>query len=156
MKHVAVLMGDWSAERPVSLASGCCCADALEGVGYHGTKIDVGRSIPPVSQAFCEYDAKYAKGASRHSLPANLKPNIYHKVQDLTAKAHRALGRCGVSRSDFRFDETKGEEGDLVCLEVNTRPDMTETSLGPEMTPRARLSVGELVAWMVEDASCGR
>ncbi len=261
MKHVAVLMGGWSAERPVSLNSGRQCADALERLGYRVTRIDVDRSIAdtlarlkpdvafnalhgkvgedgtiqgvleilripythsgvlasalamqkdlaktvlaaagvpvapgividrleaarrhaleppyvlkpvaegssfgvvivkegrahppqevgradwpygnallaekfvagkeltcavmgdrvfdiieiqPVSEAFYGYDAKYAKGGSRHVLPANLKPNIYHKVQDLTLRAHRALGCRGVSRADFRFDETKGDEG---------------------------------------------
>jgi len=306
MKHVAVLMGGWSAERPVSLNSGRGCADALESLGYRVTRIDVDRSIadtlaklrpdvafnalhgkggedgaiqgvleilripythsgvlasalamqkdlaktvlaaagipvahgvtvnrheaarrhvlpppyvlkpvaegssfgvvivkedrahPPqevarqdwpygdmllverfvggneltcaamgdqvfdiievvaLSEAFYGYDAKYAKGGSRHILPANLKPNIYHKVQDLTLKAHRALGCRGVSRTDFRYDETKGEEGELVCLEVNTQPGMTETSLVPDMAAYAGLSFAELVAWMVEDASCDR
>ncbi len=112
--------------------------------------------IQPVSEAFYGYDAKYAKGGSRHVLPAEIKPNIYHKVQELTLRAHRALGCRGVSRTDFRFDETKGEEGELVCLEVNTQPGMTETSLVPEMAAHAGLSFGELVAWMVEDASCDR
>ncbi len=307
MKHVAVLMGGWSAERPVSLNSGRGCADALEAMGYRVTRIDVDRSIAdtlarlrpdvafnalhgrvgedgtiqgvleilripythsgvlasalamekdlakivlraagvpvadgiivdrheaarrhvleppyvlkpvnegssfgvvivkaerahppqevgrddwpygdrllaerfvagmeltcatmggdralgiieiqPVSEAFYGYDAKYAKGGSRHVLPAVLKPNIYHKVQDLTLVAHRALGCRGVSRADFRYDETKGEEGDLVCLEVNTQPGMTETSLVPEMAAHGGLSFGQLVAWMVEDASCDR
>jgi len=306
MKHVAVLMGGWSAERPVSLNSGRGCADALEAVGYRVTRLDVdrniadtlaqlrpdvafnalhgrigedgtiqgvleilripythsgvlasalaaqkdlakivlqaagipapygivvdrheaarrhaleppyvlkpvsegsslgvvivrdGRSHPPqevgrddwpygdkilaerfvdgkeltcatmgdrvfgvievqpVSEAFYGYDAKYTKGGSRHVLPAQIKPNIYHKVQELTLRAHRALGCRGVSRADFRFDETRGEEGELVCLEVNTQPGMTETSLVPEMAAHAGLSFGELVAWMVEDGSCDR
>ena len=112
--------------------------------------------IQPVSEAFYGYDAKYAKGGSRHILPANLKPNIYHKVQDLTLRAHRALGCRGVSRADFRYDETKGEEGELVCLEVNTQPGMTETSLVPDMAAYAGLSFADLVVWMVEDASCDR
>ncbi len=306
MKHVAVLMGGWSAERPVSLNSGRQCADALEASGYRVTRIDVDRAIadtlarlkpdvafnalhglggedgtiqgvleilripythsgvlssalamqkdlaktvlaaagvpvapglvidrreaalrhamappyvlkpicegssfgvvivkedrahPPqevgrtdwpygdallaekfvdgkeltcavmgdrvfdiieieaISEAFYGYDAKYAKGGSRHILPANLKPNIYHKVQELTLRAHRALGCRGVSRTDFRFDDTKGDEGELVCLEVNTQPGMTETSLVPDMAAYAGLSFAELVAWMVEDASCDR
>ncbi len=306
MKHVAVLMGGWSAERPVSLNSGRGCADALEALGYRVTRIDVDRSIAdtlarlrpdvafnalhgrvgedgtiqgvleilripythsgvlasalamekdlakvvlqaagvpvahgitverheaarrhvleppyvlkpvnegssfgvvivkkdrthppqevgrddwpygdrllaerfvagkeltcaamgdrvlgvieiqPVSEAFYGYDAKYAKGGSRHVLPADLKPNIYHKVQDLTLRAHRALGCRGVSRADFRYDESIGEEGELVCLEVNTQPGMTETSLVPDMAAHAGLSFGELVAWMVEEASCDR
>ena len=112
--------------------------------------------VESVSEAFYGYDAKYAKGGSRHILPANLKPNIYHKVQDLTLRAHRALGCRGVSRADFRYDETQGEEGELVCLEVNTQPGMTETSLVPDMAAHAGMSFGELVAWIVEDASCDR
>ena len=305
-KHVAVLMGGWSVERPVSLNSGRGCADALEGRGYRVSRIDVGRDIPdvlarlrpdvafnalhgrvgedgtlqglleilripythsgvlasalamqkdlaktvlkaagvpvaegrvvdrrdaalrhvmeppyvlkpisegssfgvvivkaerahppqevgredwpygdlllaeryiagkeltccvirdqptdiidiqPVSEAFYGYDAKYAKGGSIHVLPAKIKPKIYHEVQNLTLKAHRALGCRGVSRSDFRFDETAGEDGTLVCLEVNTQPGMTETSLAPEMAAYAGLTFGDLVEWMVEDASCDR
>jgi D-alanine-D-alanine ligase len=306
MKHVAVLMGGWSAERPVSLNSGRCCADALEGAGYRVTRIDVNRNIAdtlaklrpdvafnalhgpagedgsiqgvleilripythsgvlasalamekdlaktimqsagipvaqgfvvdrqdaakrhvieppyvlkpvnegssfgvvivkagqshppqevaradwpygdrllaekfvdgleltcavmgeraldiidirPVSESFYGYDAKYAKGGSIHVLPAKLKPNIYHKVQELALRAHRALGCRGVSRADFRYDEARGESGELVCLEVNTQPGMTETSLVPEMAAYAGISFGELVSWMVEDASCDR
>lgn len=112
--------------------------------------------IQPVSEAFYGYDAKYAKGGSVHILPAKIKPKIYHEVQELTLKAHRALGCRGVSRTDFRLDESKGESGELVCLEVNTQPGMTETSLVPDMAAYAGLSFGELVEWMVEDASCNR
>ena len=43
--HVAVLMGGFSAERPVSLDSGAECADALEGAGYRVTRVDVGRDL---------------------------------------------------------------------------------------------------------------
>jgi D-alanine-D-alanine ligase len=306
MKHVAVLMGGWSAERPVSLNSGRGCADALEGAGYRVTRLDVDRDIGetlaklrpdvafnalhgpagedgsiqgvleilripythsgvlasalalekdlakivmkaagvpvahgimvnrhdaakrhaleppyvlkpvnegssfgivivkagqshppqeidradwpygdrimaekfvdgleltcavmgdkaldiidihPVSESFYGYDAKYAKGGSIHVLPAKIKPNIYHEVQDLALRAHRALGCRGVTRADFRYDESKGDSGELVCLEVNTQPGMTETSLVPEMAAHAGVSFGELVSWMVEDASCDR
>jgi len=306
MKHVAVLMGGWSAERPVSLNSGKGCADALESRGYRVTRIDVGRDIAevllklnpdvafnalhgkfgedgtiqgvlellqipythsgvlasalamrkdrakvvlaaagvpvaesvtidrheaarrhalpppyvlkpiaegssfgvvivkegrahppqevgredwpygdellaerfvdgkeltcavmgdralgvieirPVSEAFYGYDAKYSKGGSLHILPAEIKPKIYHEVQNLSLRAHRALGCRGVTRADFRFDEAKGEDGDLVCLEVNTQPGMTETSLVPDMATHAGISFAELVEWMTEDASCDR
>ena len=47
-KHVAVLMGGWSSERPVSLASGGSCADALERAGYRVSRVDVGRNISHV------------------------------------------------------------------------------------------------------------
>src|ERR1044072_7924271 len=47
-KHVAVLMGGWSAEREISLRSGKACADALARQGYRVTRIDVGRDIATV------------------------------------------------------------------------------------------------------------
>ena len=112
--------------------------------------------IRPVSEAFYGYDAKYSKGGSLHVLPADVKPKIYHEVQSLSLRAHRALGCRGVTRADFRYDEAKGEDGELVCLEVNTQPGMTETSLVPDMATHAGISFAELVEWMVEDASCER
>jgi len=103
-----------------------------------------------------DYEAKYIKGGSTHILPANLKPNLYLKVQQLALEAHRALGCRGVSRADFRFDDRPDGTGALVVLEVNTQPGMTETSLVPEMAAHAGFSFGELVRWMVEEASCDR
>jgi D-alanine-D-alanine ligase len=61
-----------------------------------------------------------------------------------------------VSRADFRFDDTPGGSDDLICLEVNTQPGMTGTSLVPELAQYAGWSFGELVRWIVEDASCER
>jgi len=103
-----------------------------------------------------DYNAKYAKGGSIHILPAKLKGNIYQQIQQLALTAHRALGCRGVSRSDFRHDDRPGGTGELVMLEVNTQPGMTETSLVPELAAHAGMSFGELVRWMVEDASCDR
>jgi D-alanine-D-alanine ligase len=306
MKHVAVLMGGWSSERPVSLNSGKACADALESRGYRVTRIDVDRSIasvlddlrpdvcfnalhgpygedgkiqgileildipythsgvlasalamskpkakhvlkaagipvvehrlvnrfeaakahvmpppyvvkppaegssfgvlivpadapaPPQSlssqswpygdlvmvetyvpgreltcgvmgdralgvievvpsgDTFYDYDAKYRPGGSRHLLPAPLKPFVYQNVQKLALEAHQALGCRGVSRADFRFDDRGDGTGELVCLEVNTQPGMTATSLVPEMAADAGIDFGALVSWIVEDASCRR
>ncbi len=103
-----------------------------------------------------DYHAKYAKGGSKHLLPANLKPKIYQTVQHLAIEAHRALGCRGVSRADFRYDDRPDGSGELAVLEVNTQPGMTETSLVPEMAAFAGYSFGELVKWLVEDASCDR
>lgn len=103
-----------------------------------------------------DYEAKYTKGGSIHILPAELKGNIYQQIQQLALTAHRALGCRGVSRSDFRYDDRPGGTGELVMLEVNTQPGMTETSLVPELAAHAGMTFGELVRWMVEDASCDR
>jgi D-alanine-D-alanine ligase len=303
-KHVAVLMGGWSAEREVSLSSGKACAEALETKGYRITKIDVGRDIATVLQTlkpdvalnllhgppgedgtlpgileivgipythsgvlasalamqkdlaktvmqeagipvpggmvvsrhvaakshvlerpyvlkpinegsslgvfivkedhqyppqeltrddwefgdvllaepfiagkeltcavmgdrvlgvievvptarFYDYEAKYAPGGSKHLLPAPIPPDIYQETQRLTLAAHRALRCRGVSRADFRWDDSKGIAG-LACLEVNTQPGMTGTSLVPDMAAHAGIPFPDLVAWMVEDASLDR
>lgn len=106
-----------------------------------------------VDTAFYDYDAKYADGGSRHICPAAIKPDVYRDVRNLSLTAHRALGCRGVSRADFRFDEANGR---LICLEVNTQPGMTRTSLVPELAQEAGLPFGELVRWMVEDAACRR
>jgi len=304
-KHVAVLMGGWSAERDVSLRSGKACADALVRVGYRVTRIDVGRDIAsvlntvkpdvalnvlhgrpgedgtlqglleivgipyshsgvlasslamqkdmakavfaaagvpvpegivahrleaakrhllpppyvikPIAEGssvgvfvitaehahppqeltrddwiygdqvivekyiagkeltcaimgeqalgvieivptvrFYDYEAKYAPGGSRHLLPAPVSPFVYQQVRELALGAHKALGCRGVSRTDFRFDDRLEGTGGLVCLEVNTQPGMTETSLVPELAAHAGIPFDELVRWMVEDASLNR
>lgn len=108
------------------------------------------------TQGFYDYAAKYVPGGSKHVLPAEIKPNVYQEVQKLALKAHRALGCRGVSRADFRYDDRAEGTTGLVCLEVNTQPGMTETSLVPEMAAHAGHSFGDLVRWMVEDASCNR
>jgi D-alanine-D-alanine ligase len=112
--------------------------------------------VPAESLRFYNYEAKYADGGSRHLLPAPISSNVYELVQKLTLMAHRALGCRGVSRADFRYDDTPGGTGQLVCLEVNTQPGMTGTSLVPELAAHAGLSLPELVSWMVEEASCNR
>jgi D-alanine-D-alanine ligase len=112
--------------------------------------------ILPHAGAFYDYESKYAQGGSVHELPAKIKPNIYHQVQQMALTAHQALGCRGVSRADFRYDDTPGGTGELVCLEVNTQPGMTATSLVPELAAHAGMTFGELVRWMVEDASCDR
>lgn len=104
---------------------------------------------------FYDYEAKYAPGGSRHVVPAPVSPEVYEEARRLALVAHRALGCRGVSRSDFRYDDRLGPDG-LVCLEVNTQPGMTETSLVPELAAHAGMSFGELVQWIVEDASLNR
>ncbi|MEM1047995.1 MAG: D-alanine--D-alanine ligase [Pseudomonadota bacterium] len=305
-EHVAVLMGGWSSERPVSLATGKACADALESAGYKVTRIDVDRSIArtlddlrpdavfnalhgpvgedgtiqgilevqripythsgvlasalainkpkakvimakagvavaehkrvtreeaarahpmkppyvvkpvaegssfgvlivhkdvahppqelyredwpygddlmaeryipgreltcavmgdvaldvieiiPTGDTFYDYDAKYRAGASKHVLPAEISPFIYQSIQSLTLKAHQALGCRGVTRADFRYDDTVDGTGELICLEVNTQPGMTATSLVPELAAHVGHDFEELVSWIVEDATCDR
>jgi D-alanine-D-alanine ligase len=112
--------------------------------------------IEAVAARFYDYESKYAPGGSRHLLPAPIAPEVYEETRRLSLAAHRALGCRGVSRADFRYDDSKDGVSGLFCLEINTQPGMTETSLVPELAAHAGLSFPALVRWMVEDASLER
>src|SRR5277367_3686660 len=132
MKHGAVVRADWRAGRVAP--PGSDCGSAAPDRPFCPIEIVV------ASGAFGGYDANYAKYGPHHIPTENLKPNIYYKAQDFTLRVHQALGRRGVRRADFHFAEAAGDEGELVGLEVNTGPGMTETSLAPYMAVHAGLS----------------
>ena len=101
---------------------------------------------------FYDYDAKYADGGSRHAIPAEIPEAVRDRAMAVAVAAHAALGCRGVSRSDFRWDDSRpGAEG-LVLLEVNTQPGMTPTSLVPEQAAYCGVPFPELCAWMVRQA----
>ncbi len=100
-----------------------------------------------------DYDAKYKPGGSRHEIPADIPATLAQRCKDDAVTAHRVLGCRGISRADFRYDPAQDA---LIILEVNTQPGMTPTSLVPEQAAHLGISFPELVAWMVEDASCDR
>ena len=112
--------------------------------------------IVPKKGAFYDYASKYEEGGSDHICPADLPASVYYRVQAHALAAHRALGCRGVTRADFRYDETATDEADIVILEVNTQPGMTRTSLLPDIAKAAGHSFEELVMWMVDDASVRR
>ncbi|MEM0990669.1 MAG: D-alanine--D-alanine ligase [Pseudomonadota bacterium] len=107
------------------------------------------------TQGWYDYHAKYAAGGSRHVVPADIPDEIAQACLDHALAAHNALGCRGLSRTDFRWDDTKGAAG-LILLETNTQPGMTPTSLAPEQAAHLGISFEQLCAWLVEDASCDR
>lgn len=86
-----------------------------------------------------DYANKYIKGRTEYICPAELDEATTEFVQNLAIDAHRALGCTGYSRVDFRLDD-----GQPYCLEVNTLPGMTETSLVPKAAAATGMSFGEL------------
>lgn len=102
-----------------------------------------------------DYHAKYADGGSRHVIPASIPTSIFNACMDYALRAHQVLGCRGMSRTDFRWDESRGIDG-LILLETNTQPGMTPTSLAPEQAEKMGITFPELCRWMVEDASCDR
>ena len=102
---------------------------------------------------YYDFDAKYSAGGSRHVIPADVPEHITAMAMDFALRAHQVLGCRGATRSDFRYDDKRDR---LVILETNTQPGMTPTSLVPEQAAFVGMSFEELVAWMIEDASCRR
>jgi D-alanine-D-alanine ligase len=100
---------------------------------------------------FYDYDAKYTDGLTQHICPANIPKEIEEAALAMALAAHRGLGCRGCSRSDFRWDDERGEEG-LYLLEVNTQPGMTPLSLVPEQAKYRGLGYAELVQKIVEEA----
>ncbi|MDE0589208.1 D-alanine--D-alanine ligase [Halocynthiibacter sp. C4] len=108
-----------------------------------------------ITDGWYDYDAKYVPGGSRHEVPANIPQDITDACFDYALRAHEALGCRGISRTDFRWDESRGIDG-LILLETNTQPGMTPTSLTPEQAQVSGMGFGKLCAWLVEDASWQR
>jgi D-alanine-D-alanine ligase len=107
------------------------------------------------TDSWYDYHAKYAEGGSRHEVPADIPQEIFEACMDYAVRAHNVLGCRGLTRTDFRWDESKGLDG-LILLETNTQPGMTPTSLAPEQAAHVGMPFEELCSWLVEDASCDR
>lgn len=102
--------------------------------------------------SFYDYEAKYAAGGSSHILPAPVPAEVFEECLRLAEIAHEKLGCGGVSRTDFRWDDSKPGISGIVFLETNTQPGMTGTSLVPEQAQHCGLSFAQLAKWLVEDA----
>ena len=108
-----------------------------------------------ITQKWYDYDAKYKNGGSVHEVPAKIPEKIKEKCLEYALSAHELIGCRGISRADFRWDESLGLDG-LILLEINTQPGMTPTSLVPEQAKICGIKFGDLCQWLVEDASCDR
>jgi D-alanine-D-alanine ligase len=100
---------------------------------------------------FYDYDAKYTDGLTVHVCPAEIPEDIAQAMLDMAVKAHKQLGCKGASRSDFRWDDERGQAG-IFLLEVNTQPGMTPLSLVPEQAKLKGISYGELVERLIAEA----
>ena len=105
---------------------------------------------------FYDYEAKYEEGLTEHLMPAPLPEAVYEAARCFALDAHNVLQCRGVSRADFRYDDTKEGPGKLYLLEINTQPGMTPLSLVPEIAAHEGIEFDVLVDWMVKDASCPR
>ncbi len=96
-------------------------------VGILGERaLAVGEIIP--RHELFDYECKYTPGMSQEIFPAQIPGGIAAEAREIALRAHQALNLRGYSRVDFRLTA----EGGLFCLEVNTLPGMTATSLMPQ------------------------
>jgi D-alanine-D-alanine ligase len=101
-----------------------------------------------------DYTVKYSEGHAVHILPAKIPESVYSAAMEYARLAHEVIGCTGVTRSDFRWDDSLPGTQGLYFLEINTQPGMTPTSLVPEQAQHAGMSYGDLVEWIVEGARC--
>ncbi|MDO3378832.1 D-alanine--D-alanine ligase [Geoalkalibacter halelectricus] len=104
-----------------------------------------------VEGGFYDFGAKYGSGKTRYLLPAPLEPALYQRMQEVAVAACAALGCCGAARVDFR-----AKEREFYCLEVNTIPGMTETSLLPKAAQAAGMDFAELTIRILEGAALNK
>ena len=122
-------------------------------MGFNGEAKALGVLEIRPNNGFYDYTAKYTDGKAIHLCPAPIDRVAYDEAMRVALEAHRALGCRGVSRADIRYDDTRGEPGRVVLLEVNTQPGMTPLSLVPEIAAATGMKFPELCAWLVEHAT---
>jgi D-alanine-D-alanine ligase len=133
--------------RPGGVKGGQDLACAIVG--------DKALGVAEVTPASNDRDGEAAPNEPTHVVPAPVSRAIYEETRRHALAAHRALGCRGVSCVDFRYHD--GNEGTaLVCLKVRAHPEMAETSLVPALAAHAGIAFGDLVKWMVDDASLNR
>jgi len=103
---------------------------------------------------FFDYTVKYSEGYATHILPAKIPESVYSAAMEYARLAHEAIGCTGVTRSDFRWDDSDQDTQGLYFLEINTQPGMTPISLVPEQAQLIGLPYADLVEWIVEGATC--
>lgn len=103
-----------------------------------------GAALPPIEiipkAGFYDYRNKYQSGLTKEVCPAELTNAQTEKIQGLALAVHKTLRLRGYSRTDFILDD----DGNFVCLEANTLPGMTPTSLLPQEALKAGISYGQL------------
>jgi len=100
--------------------------------------LPVGEIVP--KHELFDYEAKYTPGMSDETFPAKIATRLARQLQEYALMAHRALKLGGYSRVDFRVSP----DGDIFCLEANSLPGMTRTSLFPQAAQAAGIAFPEL------------
>ena len=93
-----------------------------------------------------DYECKYTSGMSEYEVPARFPEDVKKELQEQAVKAFNVLGCRGYGRADFRLSEDMKP----YCLEINTLPGMTSTSLVPKMAKAIGISFEELIDTIIK------
>jgi D-alanine-D-alanine ligase len=104
----------------------------------NGKALAVGEIIP--QHAVFDYECKYTPGMTQEIFPAEIPETLTRHLQHLAAAVHMALKLRDYSRVDFRV----AADGTAYCLEVNTLPGLTSTSLFPQSAQAAGIDFGDM------------
>ncbi len=128
--------------------------DYIDGVELTVSVLN-GQALPIIQivpkSGFYDYQAKYTAGETEYLLPAPIDPLSYQRVQQAAVDACKALGCRGAARVDFML-----REREFYCIEINTIPGMTETSLLPKAAAEAGIGFDQLVEQILLDAGLDR
>ncbi len=119
------------------------------GVVLDGQPLPIIQVVP--KGGFYDYHAKYTAGQTEYVLPAPLDGVLYQRLQQVAVETCRVLDCSGAARVDFMV-----REREFYCLEVNTIPGMTETSLLPKAAGHEGISFAELVQRILETAGLNK
>jgi D-alanine-D-alanine ligase len=132
-------------------SDGALIEEFIDGKEYT-VGILAGRVLPIVEIApeggFYDYHHKYTKGMTNYYCPADVSERLESLMSESAMQLFNACGCKGYARVDFRVDA----EGRYYCLEINTLPGMTETSLVPKAAKAAGLSFEELCKLILESS----
>ncbi len=120
-------------------------------VGLIGGKALTVTEISYPNKTYFDYEAKYTAGFAEHILPAKLPEDITKRLLADSEKIYAALGCNGISRCDYRYDESDPTGTKIYFLEINTQPGFTPISLLPEQAALKGMNFTDVVEYLINN-----
>lgn len=121
--------------------------------GYETTVGIIGDQVLPVLEIkpkhfYYDYECKYTSGMTEYEVPAKFSKEVSLKLQQQAFDAYKAVGCSSYGRVDFRLDK----EFNSYCLEINTLPGLTSTSLLPKAAKAIGISYDQLIESIIKNS----
>ena len=121
--------------------------------GYEATVGIIGDEVLPVLEIepkhfYYDYECKYTSGMTDYEVPAKFPKDVSLKIQQQALDAYKAVGCSSYGRLDFRLDK----EFNPYCLEINTLPGLTSTSLLPKAAKAVGINYDQLIESIINNS----